>query len=153
MSPRIDLEKVRIARPCPASWHDMRGDDRTRFCDLCSLLVHNVAEMTRDEAVDLIQNAEGKKICLRLLRRADGTVITRDCPVGVRTSHRRAIVSGGVAVSLALTANALWQNELNEGDAIVGELPVQPRTELVGDFVGDVAPPGGSVMIPDGLIE
>lgn len=67
----------------------MTGDDRVRFCDLCNLHVYNLAELTRTEAESLIANSEGR-ICARLFRRSDGTVITKDCPVGLRALRRRA---------------------------------------------------------------
>jgi hypothetical protein len=33
------LEDLHIAKPCPVSWADMKGDDRVRFCSHCSLHV------------------------------------------------------------------------------------------------------------------
>lgn len=66
----------------------MTGDDRVRHCDLCSLHVYNIAEMSRTDAEALIANTEGR-ICARVFRRADGTIITRDCPVGLRAIRRR----------------------------------------------------------------
>ncbi len=44
------LEDVRIASPCSASWEDMTGDARVRFCGKCAKNVYNLSEMTRDEA-------------------------------------------------------------------------------------------------------
>ena len=44
--------------------------------------------MTADEAVQLIHGREGN-LCGRLFRRADGTVLTSDCPVGVRAVWHR----------------------------------------------------------------
>jgi hypothetical protein len=79
----IALEDIRIASPCKADWAKMRGDARVRFCDSCSLNVYNISEMTRAAAEALIRNAEGRP-CIRLYRRADGTVLTRDCPRGIR---------------------------------------------------------------------
>jgi hypothetical protein len=73
------LDDVRIATPCQASWDEMPGDDRVRSCPRCSRSVYNVAAMTSDEAVALIAGREGR-LCARLFRRADGTVITADCP-------------------------------------------------------------------------
>ena len=88
MKSQIKLDRLRIASPCPASWEQMTGDDRARFCELCNLHVYNIAELTASEAKSLIANAEGR-ICARLYRRSDGTVITKDCPVGLRAIRRR----------------------------------------------------------------
>ena len=59
-----------------------------RACGACDQKVYNVAGMTRAEAEALIQNAEGR-LCLRLLRRHDGTVLTRDCPAPLRRQRQR----------------------------------------------------------------
>jgi hypothetical protein len=66
----------------------MTGDNRVRFCTECRLHVYNFAELTRTEAEDLLRTTEGR-LCGRLYRRADGTVITKDCPVGLRAVRRR----------------------------------------------------------------
>jgi hypothetical protein len=59
----------------------MTGDDKARFCKSCRKNVYNLTLMTRHEAEALIQAKEGN-LCVRFARRADGTVITNDCPVG-----------------------------------------------------------------------
>jgi hypothetical protein len=66
----------------------MIGDARSRFCESCQLHVFNVAAMTADEATALIHEREGR-LCVRLFRRADGTVLTSDCPVGAVAVWRR----------------------------------------------------------------
>jgi hypothetical protein len=92
------LESLTIAAPCPASWDQMEGDDRVRFCSLCQQAVYDMSALSRAEAEALIAKATGR-LCLRLFRRADGTVMTRDCPVGVLRAARRplAAVIGGWA--------------------------------------------------------
>jgi hypothetical protein len=75
------LDSIRIASPCQANWNEMFGNDRKRFCAECKLNVYNLSEMTKAQAESFVQNAEGR-VCVRLYRRADGTVLTQDCPVG-----------------------------------------------------------------------
>ena len=58
-------------------------------CNQCERHVYNFASLTRAEAEELIEEKEGR-LCVRLYRRADGTVLTADCPVGVETLRRRA---------------------------------------------------------------
>jgi hypothetical protein len=82
------LENVRVATPCTASWEDMKGDEKTRFCGQCKLNVHNFSAMTEQEIVRLVTDSKGR-ICGRLFRRADGTMITKDCPVGLRALRRK----------------------------------------------------------------
>jgi hypothetical protein len=70
----------------------MDGDDRVRFCDECELNVYNLVSMTEAEALELIAESEGRP-CVRMYQREDGTVITRDCPVGME--EREGVVSLG----------------------------------------------------------
>ncbi len=91
MSVAIDsqmLDRIGVATPCRADWNAMSGDDKARFCQTCHKNVYNVALMSRDEAVALIAEKEGN-LCVRLSRRADGTLITNDCPVGQGKVRRR----------------------------------------------------------------
>ncbi len=59
----------------------MLGDDRKRYCGECRLNVFNLSGMSKTEAENLIMNAEGR-LCVRFYKRADGSVLTQDCPVG-----------------------------------------------------------------------
>ena len=73
----VSLEVIDIARPCPADWDAMRGDDQVRFCKHCSLNVYNLSAMTRAQAERLVAEREGR-LCIRMYRRLDGTVVTAD---------------------------------------------------------------------------
>lgn len=81
------LDSARIASPCSASWSQMKGDERVRYCEACRLNVYNFAELSRSQAEDLIRNTEGR-LCGIIYRRPDGTVLTRDCPVGLMAIRR-----------------------------------------------------------------
>lgn len=94
------LDKVRIASPCGANWNEMRGDERRRYCAMCRLNVYNLSEMTRGEAENFLTNAEGR-VCLRIYKRADGTVITKDCPVGWARVKRKVSRTATAVFSLA----------------------------------------------------
>lgn len=93
------LDKLKIASPCDADWGEMRGDERRRYCAMCRLNVYNLSGMTRGEAESFIVNAEGR-VCLRIHRRADGTVITKDCPVGWRAVKRKVSRTATAVFSL-----------------------------------------------------
>src|SRR5580765_2302016 len=82
------LKHVRVASPCKAEWDEMIGTDRMRFCGQCSLNVYNLSAMTRDEAESLIA-ANECRLCVRFYRRRDGSIITQDCPVGLRAIRQR----------------------------------------------------------------
>jgi hypothetical protein len=82
------LDHVRVASPCRADWDQMIGSDRVRFCGQCSLNVYNLSGMTRDQAESVIAANEGR-LCVRFYRRSDGSIITQDCPVGLRAVRAR----------------------------------------------------------------
>lgn len=106
MAAKFTLEQLRIASPCPASWDEMQGDDRARFCPECRKHVYNFAAMTTEEGLALIAEKEGTA-CVRLSRRLDGTVLTADCPVGLRARVRRLrrrCVYGAVAAGLLVVS-------------------------------------------------
>jgi hypothetical protein len=104
---RSALDGVRVASPCNAPWEAMVGDDRARFCEQCQKNVYNLSAMTRDEAELLILEKEGN-LCVRFYQRTDGTMLTADCPVGVRKKRvrRLAIVMTGVGAAAALAGAA-----------------------------------------------
>jgi hypothetical protein len=93
--------QIRIATPCPARWEDMGGGDKVRFCDQCKKNVYNISAMTTAEATALLESNPGR-LCGRIYQRADGTVLTEDCPVGVARYWRRIKrrVAGAVAMLL-----------------------------------------------------
>lgn len=82
------LDHIKIASPCSADWNEMYGDNRKRFCSECKLNVYNLSEMTQREAENFLFEAEGR-VCVRLYRRKDGTVITQDCPIGWQAVKQR----------------------------------------------------------------
>lgn len=93
------LSGVQIASPCPASWNAMEGSDKVRFCGQCKLNVYNLSAMSQSEAEKLIIEKEGR-LCVRFFRRKDGTVITQDCPVGLRWLKKRIRSVQIIAASL-----------------------------------------------------
>lgn len=106
------LGRLRVASPCGVSWDSMEGDGRVRFCRLCSLNVYDFAGMTRAEVETLVAKTEGR-LCGRMTRRADGTVLTKDCPAGLRALRVRATRAAGAAFAtlLSLCSLALGQTK------------------------------------------
>jgi hypothetical protein len=153
MNNKFDINSLRIASPCPVGWETMKGDERKRFCDMCSLSVYNISEMTRNEAEAFIGKAEGR-ICARIYRRADGTVITRDCPVGLRAVRKRAArFAGGVfSTILGLFSIGYGQTAQEKRHTIVlaAELKTIKTAYNKGDtgLSGTVTDPAGAA-VPD----
>jgi hypothetical protein len=66
------LDSVRVASPCHASWDEMLGDDRVRFCTSCEKNVFNLSAMPRDDAERLLAERMNGELCVRFFQRADG---------------------------------------------------------------------------------
>jgi hypothetical protein len=141
---RIDLpvlDNLRVASPCRADWATMQGDERVRRCGACSQNVYNISDMTRDEAEALILGRTGR-LCIRYYRRADGTVLTKDCAVGVKRRRRRRVVMLGAAAMLA-TGAAVTYEELTstpaaEPEHVMGQMkPTLGKYEGAGPTHGD----------------
>lgn len=97
------LPRLKVATPCAASWQDMHGDERSRRCDHCRKRVFNLSGMTTEEAVAFVEETtRTKATCVRFFRRRDGTVLTKDCPRGLRDKWRH------VEVRMAVVAAALF---------------------------------------------
>jgi len=139
------LEDIRVAAPCPAKWEEMVGDERVRFCGQCEKNVYNLSSLPRAEAEALVAAREGK-MCVRFYRRADGSVLTSDCPVGVKRRRRRRGAMAAVGGGLMAVAAALGLEQTSDRPTTGAMQPLQ------GEFVtqGLVAPPQvrGSVAAP-----
>jgi hypothetical protein len=79
----------------------MFGDDRTRLCGSCERNVYNIVGLSRREIETLVQTTEGR-LCVRMYQRPDETILTQDCPVGLRAIRKRVATLAGVALSALL---------------------------------------------------
>ena len=95
------LDNVRVASPCSMSWHKMQGNDRVRFCGQCKLNVYHLSGMKRREAESLLREHEGR-LCVRYFQRADGTVMTKDCPVGLRLARKAVVRTVGMVAAVCV---------------------------------------------------
>ena len=144
------LDQIRVASPCPVSWEQMTGDDRVRFCAECHLNVYNFAELTRTEAADLLRTTEGR-ICGRLYRRSDGTVITKDCPVGLRAVRRRVakVATAAFATLVSLCSAAIGQKQSDKGKACKQQVKI---TSKLGKDLSNGAKVTGTVLDQNGAV-
>ncbi len=156
------LDSIKVASPCSANWDAMVGNNRQRFCGDCKLNVYNLSGMTRQEAESLLMNSEGR-VCARFFRRADGTILTKDCPVGWQAVKQRMSKVWTAVASVLITAVSgigitSFINQTSEPEVMgtiaventnlpqnsqhpeMGEIPVKTNTELEM-VMGDVALP------------
>jgi hypothetical protein len=141
------LDDVRVASPCDAEWDGMRpvtdsDGARARFCGSCEKNVYDLSAMTRADAFQLIERHEGR-CCVRFYQRPDGTVLTQDCPVGVRALLKRAerrtlmAAAAGVGAIAAFVAFLAGQNN-----------PVSCKLQAVEQHIESVTPPPLDPVVP-----
>jgi hypothetical protein len=92
---------LRVASPCDASWDEMEGDDKVRFCRRCQKHVYNLSWMSRREAAAFVRETEDR-LCVRFYRRCDGTLLTDNCPVGWRAVRRGQVKFAGSIAAVAV---------------------------------------------------
>jgi hypothetical protein len=145
----FNINSLKVASPCPMSWDQMKGDDRSRHCNLCELNVHNIAGLSTREVEDLVTTSEGR-LCVRLFRRADGTVITQDCPVGLRKYRQRVagIASAAFAAVLSLLSVSYAQKDKDTKNVDASKIKIVRTHERVGSssILGTLMDPMGAVV-------
>ena len=172
-APRDTIDQIEISSPCTVSWGEMRaaggagGDERVRFCGQCRQNVYNVEAMSRGEARRLIAAREGR-VCVRILRRPDGTVVTADCWARLRAARRRGLLPFlGMMVLVGLTELIAMGVGLVRLKGLMGgappppsialiDLPVRPRPRMMGALPAQrFAPPPphmGELVAPHRLM-
>ena len=107
-------ERFQLTSPCTADWDLMTGNERVRFCGHCRLHVHDVSEMTPAQALNLMLRSPGR-LCLRVQRRPDGTVVARPSPAPLHQLTRRVsrVAAGAFGAALSLCGAAAAQAQTN----------------------------------------
>ncbi len=117
------LIKVHVAKPCPANWREMRGNDQVRHCTHCSKNVYNLSALSRTEAAALIEKHEGR-VCVRFYSRPDGTILAQDCGKPLRQPIRYGRVGiailGILGLGSVVAANSLSVSDHQLGNAVIG---------------------------------
>ncbi|HUS32940.1 MAG TPA: hypothetical protein VMZ53_30770 [Kofleriaceae bacterium] len=146
------LPNIRVASPCTADWNAMTPVDadveRVRHCGSCDKNVYNLTQMTRDEAEALILAKEGR-LCVRYFQRKDGTILLKDCTVGVSKKRKRRLIAAGAAALLAGGAGAAAtyimhtdsKGKTERYEAIAGGIGPTPGYELQGQLEPTPPPP------------
>jgi len=158
------LPNIRVASPCTADWNAMTPADadseRVRHCGDCKKNVYNLSQMTRDEAEALILAKEGR-LCVRYYQRKDGTILLKDCTIGVSNGRKRKLIAAGAAAILASGAGAaayvMMRGEdkhatmgaLPEHDVVQGGMEAPPVVvpDELQEVKGDMGPPNQDVEV------
>ena len=126
----------------------MTGDERVRHCHACQLNIYNTAEMTASEVQSLIENREGR-LCIRMYRRADGTVLTKDCPVGLRAVKRRIsrVAAAAFGAVLGLVSVSFGQKDDEKcGESCELKIVRQNKLSEPNSIIGTVSDENGAVI-------
>ena len=141
------LDSIRIATPCSAKWEDMTGDERVRLCAQCALHVYNFENMTSTEVRELVTQTEGR-VCGRFYRRADGRMVTSDCPIAYEKLKYRLGLAASMVVGV-LTA-AIGAIAVAAGaDRTKFDLPSSPTVKKVCSWAStqpQYSPMAGGIM-------
>lgn len=109
-----DLPKLAFA--CPKLWADMRGDERTRFCDVCGMHVHDLSALAAEERAALVQNSTGR-LCVGYQQRLTGEFVTPDSPLTARERQNLRQIG-----TVALAGAAL----ILAGGCVANQSTIQP---------------------------
>jgi hypothetical protein len=149
----ININDIRVASPCPMPWDAMAGNQQVRHCGECRLNVYNLSAMTEIEIQRLLvmQPAE-QRVGVRFYRRADGTMLTQDCPRGVRRLAKRVSKLGAAVFSALVSMNCAMAKTPAVGTATAGS-KAQPQAcqrvqaqEQSANILVVVADPDGAVV-------
>jgi hypothetical protein len=99
------LERLQISSPCQADWDEMAGNEQVRRCGHCHLDVHNLSAMSREEVEALVARSEGR-LCVRYVRRPDGSIRTDSPPVHAARPRASLLAAGAFAASLSVSGAA-----------------------------------------------
>jgi hypothetical protein len=105
------LDQINVASPCSADWDSMIGNEQARFCQHCSLFVHDLSKITRKDVVKLVASSKGK-LCIRYYRRLDGVVHTATHAQPLTQIKRRLsrIAAGAFSATLSLASGVAAQS-------------------------------------------
>jgi hypothetical protein len=121
-----------------------------RFCLGCEKNVYNLSSLPREDAEALLQARLGNDLCVRFYQRADGTILTQDCPVGVQKKQRKKLVLAvaGAGAMAAAAASMFFKTDgasckgqaldPDQGVAVAGGAMYEAPVPSV---MGTVAPP------------
>src|SRR5215468_5403492 len=153
------LDQLKIVSPCSTDWDQMSGDEKRRFCVECDKFVYDFSQMTRQQVEAIVSIHQGR-MCARITRRPDGSLLTLETPQAHPLVARLAspVVNATLAAILGLSAPA---NALNvdvsaarfiaraDADGKGAKIPYGGGEAVVGGMVVD---PQGA-FIPNAMVK
>lgn len=149
MPAKLFLKNLTIPSPCNADWNSMTGNDQVRFCEHCDLSVHNLSQLTRNQAQRLVARSNGR-LCVRYDLDAKGGPLLAPVSQKLYRISRRAsrIAAGAFTATLSVTSAIAQQavsyqsGNLNPPNAT----QTNSRWGLGSSLVGTVTDQNGAVI-------
>ena len=136
---KVTLDNLMIAAPCNVGWENMTGTGAVRHCYECKLNVYDISEMTSSEAEALLRSdvMNAGRACVSFYRRADGTILTKDCPQGlakVRATAQKALRAIAATLTvLFASVPAFGDNTAKKSATSSGQTSITTSTALAGN--------------------
>ena len=150
MSARNPLQRLAVTSPCIQDWDSMVGNDRVRFCEHCSLHVHNISEMTRARALRLANRSNGR-LCVRYNSTPQNEIVTQSPgSQGLHQIGRRVsrLASGAFSATLSVSAVFAGPASVVRADnAVMSKVFDTEKTAANGgSLIGTVMDTNGAVI-------
>ncbi len=149
MASKHFLSSLTVPSPCTADWNSMAGNDQVRFCGHCNLHVHNLSQVTRNQAQRLIARSNGR-LCVRYHRDPEGRPRTLPIPqklhrIGRRTSQ---LAAGAFTATLSVTSAVAHSSQSRQSENYNVPNVTQPDRAwgLGSSIVGTIKDPNGAVI-------
>ena len=151
---RNKLDRLVISKPCSNDWDSMTGGREKRHCSDCDRTVYDVSKLTLLEAEALVFSTRGR-LCLRLTKDANGSVVTSQWPGGLPPAPRRVSPLGGAVVGaiLGISGSAAGYSPSSQlvqiesvRDAASNPQPGSNAADSTGTLQGTILDPNGAVM-------
>ena len=84
----------------------MVGDEQVRHCLSCKMNVYNLSDMSDREIYKLVREKEGR-LCIKILKRPDGTLVTDNCPRALRAFRNRMRLVAASVIALFVTVGLI----------------------------------------------
>ena len=120
------LENIQIAKPCPASWEEMNGDDASRFCKICAKNVYALEEMTAEEAEKVVSQ---KSVCMRIRQDSLGRIFTKSGAVLLAAGALTLVGCKGEEEHVIGTIPTQVEQQIPESQSKIGRISSQ-KTNL-----------------------
>lgn len=154
MAPKNFLSNMTIPSPCTADWSSMIGNEQVRFCEHCSLEVHNLSLMTRNQAERLVAKSKGR-LCVRYHYHPASKPLNLTAPQKLHHISRRVsrIAAGAFSATLSITSAMAQNSTSSQTPNVDTATATQPNTRWTArsSIVGKITDENGA-LIPSATI-